>query len=170
MTGLIPIRSAEILEAVQPGKGGLDLIDFVSYPYCLFEDELVQEVQTGFASNLNHQRRLHGPVFQELAKAATRESRRSNLAKAFAAVDNSTRFSFLRGNEWGCRESLIQELPSGTSNKKRRRSELDASDGISIDQQSAKNGRIEYCLRLVLQCAEDGSFVRRRRHGREWPN
>ena len=140
--GRPPIRSAEILDAVRSGSGSLDQIDLEPISDNPFDHDWVQNVQAGVASNLNRHRRIHGPMFQQLSTAQTREGRCGTLTKSFAAVDNSTRFAFLRGNEWDCREILIQELPGGTS-KKRRRSEPACSEEYAIEQQSAKTGRIE---------------------------
>jgi hypothetical protein len=74
------------------------------------------------AANLNRQKRIHGHRFDAVASIMPGASRRLALMEAFDAIDAITLCGFLRGNEWLCRDILLQETPREASSRKRGRS------------------------------------------------
>jgi hypothetical protein len=113
------VYSEALLDAVALGNGSLDEVELRGGG---FDEDWVEEMKEAVAANLNRQKRIHGRRFDAIALNKPGASRRLALMDAFGAIDAITLYEFLRGNEWLCRDILLQETPREATSRKRGRS------------------------------------------------
>ena len=106
------MSTGHVLKAFKNNQatGNLDTLDIVIKENQPTDLRWVSPLKKHVASNLNRQRRLSGPLFQNACKMKRAASQQYILLKTLRSVDDSARFSFLSANVWNCRGLLLDVM------------------------------------------------------------
>jgi hypothetical protein len=103
---LSSFNSNALVEAAWSGKGSLDKIQLEC-----FEPELILRMEEAVKFNVNRQKRIHGHFFEDIANAVSKSDRFDKIVAALDSICDFTLADFLRSNEWGLCDLLLQEIP-----------------------------------------------------------